>query len=381
MQATKKRTAISAFLDATASEKGKSLKGEGTPKPRGESNLFMESLFTRHPIKTPTPLTKEMMLPGVAKESYTVQQNPFFAAAGEVNTVPVLDVNIKHSGTECKPNERLLQVVRYGRVYKRKSPSYRLSRIRVNAPPGMRYCRFCEDFQPLDAFYSHIKRYVCRKHHSERVFNADNQRNATDVTTRMAADAWADLAGVRDVLGYANVNFDRSDIRELVIHSGLPWGIQPRVLPIDPSKPMRPRNVAVVSSITFQHLVALYKHTCSPALFIAHVQRCNLLPHNFDPGWPDHPFHDPTYSRVDIDVGPMLLEEVREGLGPCVDRTRLEAIMETEPAAPWHGSPERVLPAAICTRARIELNERRQKSEDKKRRREDAATTGKKKSK
>ena len=38
-----------------------------------------------------------------------------------------------------------------------------------HAGTGFRFCKICNDILPLDKFYTHIKRYVCRAHHYERV--------------------------------------------------------------------------------------------------------------------------------------------------------------------------------------------------------------------
>ena len=336
-------------------------------------NVFLESLFVRAPIQAPvtssalapeddlSTMTKEDIMRRTAADPHTLlaavmrmrerQQNPYFAEKGEENKLPAPDANHHHFGEPCKANERMLQVTRYGRVYKRKSPSLYIRNIKPNAPPGTRYCRFCEDFRPLDEFYTHIKRYVCRMHHKHRVWNSDSARvklYPVDGTV-----AWLDLSMVRGLFGYHALNYDRGDMRALIIHAGLPWGLQPRLLPIDPSLPMRPRNVAAVSLPTFRMLVQIFQHTCSRALWIAHVQRCNLFPPNMDVGWPERPFHDPTYRRADIDVGPLLMQENEAGLGECVDRSNMELLIQREAEAPWTGVP--VVAVATAMRGRLTL--------------------------
>ncbi len=264
-----------------------------------------------------------------------------------------MDLNRQHFGTHKDGDARVQQVARYGRLYKRKAPSARLWKAtRGNAPPGMRFCRYCEDFIPLDRFYTPIKRYVCRRHHMEQVWAAEDKRIAVDPTVAISNDAWIDLTIVRSMFGYDSVNFSCGDMRMLMIHSGVPWGIQPRALPIDPSLPMRPRNVAIVSHMTFSLILELYQHTCSRALYIAHVQRCNLLPSNLDVSWPDNPFQSHTYRRVDIDVGPLLMSEIEHGLAECVDRSVMETLMASEPSAPWCEGDAQVLPACVAMRTR-----------------------------
>jgi hypothetical protein len=98
--------------------------------------------------------------------------------------------------------------------------------------------------------------------------------------------------------------------------------------------------------------IRLYQHTCSRALYIAHVQRCNLLPPHLDVSWPDSPFRDPAYRRVDIDVGPLLIEESQNGLAECVDRSVMATLLNAEPPAPWCEGQSQTLPACVAMRVR-----------------------------
>ena len=387
-------TALHAFIRAPPSSavdappKTKEADDEG-----GEDSAppsFLETLFVRTPIQAPSaavvaaggvdePLTKEDIARQTAADPRTLlaavmrarerPQNPHFAALGEAHEVPQPDATHHHHGAPCAPNEKLLQVTRYGRVYKRKQPAMYIHTIKPNSPPGMRYCRFCQDHRPLDEFYTHIKRYVCRKHHTQRVVRTQYARCSNDngKVKDACSDAWAELSEARALFGYAAVNYDRSDMRALIIHAGVPWGLQPRMLPIDPAQPLRPRNVAIVARETFRMLVKLYEHTCSRALYIAHVQRCNLLPPHMDVGWPERPFHDPFYQRVDIDVGPLLQEEIAKGLGECVDRTHMEMLIASEPPAPWCGEGMPLPTLAAAMRARLQTAEKKKQARAKER--------------
>ena len=59
---------------------------------------------------------------------------------------------------------REIYVARYGKIYKRKAPSP-TNCIKLNCAPGLRYCKLCDAHKPLVAFYTAVKRYVCRKCH------------------------------------------------------------------------------------------------------------------------------------------------------------------------------------------------------------------------
>jgi len=197
--------------------------------------------------------------------------NPLFREAGEKPITPVHPRTIDHNGASCGPKERVIQVARYGRVYKRKVPWQNFCALKKLTPPGMRYCKFCEAFLPLSAFYTHIARFVCRYHHRTRVRSTELKRWERDPTRGIATEMWFALADVRHYLGYYHVNFDYMDMRALVIHCGIPFSMRPRVLPIDPSLPLRPRNVAIVTKRCFDLIIQTYTSMCSRALFIAQV--------------------------------------------------------------------------------------------------------------
>ena len=61
-------------------------------------------------------------------------------------------------------------VARYGKIYKRKAPSP-TNCIKLQCAPGFRYCKLCDTHKPLSAFYTAVKRYVCRKCHKVRTAN------------------------------------------------------------------------------------------------------------------------------------------------------------------------------------------------------------------
>ena len=196
-------------------------------------------------------------------------------------------------------------VARYGRIYKRKAHS-RVGYSQIPCPPGHRYCKECQKPMPLDKFYKNVKRYICRHHHYLRVNKRFKERVLTSDFEKMAEIAWLDLFRVCPILGYAKAEYDRCDIKHLVINTKIPLSILPRAVPIDPSIPMRPRNVAIVSSANMSLLLKLYVMTCSRAQYILLVQSVNLLPLNADAGVPWAPYHNEEYIRQDIDVGPIL---------------------------------------------------------------------------
>jgi hypothetical protein len=263
---------------------------------------------------------------------------------------------VEHHGVPCAPNETIIQVARYGRIYKRKNNAQHPRNFYSRAPEGTRFCRFCKGFLPLCAFYTHIRRYVCKRHHAERKYATETIRITADIVTDVLVAMLDELQNSADILGYPYGTFSEQDIRSLMIHTGIPFSMSVRIMPIDPSIPMRPRNVAIVGTQTCKLIMKCYSHMCSPALYIASVQRCNLIPRNMDPLWPQNPLHDPDYRRVDIDTGPLLLAELQGGDATldCVDRTRMETLIEAEPPAPWIQYAETHVPLTIAMRSRIE---------------------------
>ena len=109
--------------------------------------------------------------------------------------------------------------------------------------------------------------------------------------------------------GYFKVQFDSTTIKDIVTSADIPWELFPCACPIDPSLPMRPRNVAILSRTAYSLLLQIWKHSCSRGVYIAFVQRCNLVPPRFDVAFPLCPYADESYLRPIIDVAPILLEE------------------------------------------------------------------------
>jgi hypothetical protein len=205
-------------------------------------------------------------------------------------------------------NSDVWYIARYGRIYKRKAPS-KVGYSHIPCPPGHRYCKECKKPIPLDKFYTNVKRYICRHHHYLRVNKRFRERVLTSDYEKMAEIAWLDLFRLCPMLGYAKADYDRHDIKDLVINTKIPLSVAPRAVPIDPSIPMRPRNVAIVSSANMSILLKVFVMSCSRAQYILLVQSCNLLPTNADAGVPWAPYQNPNYTRQDIDVIPLLEKE------------------------------------------------------------------------
>lgn len=72
-----------------------------------------------------------------------------------------------------------------------------------------------------------------------------------------AENAWLELMSLRRLFGFSSVEYDRHDIMDLVTHANIPLAVQPRAVPIDPTKQMRPRNVAIVRQVSLFHTIHL----------------------------------------------------------------------------------------------------------------------------
>jgi len=289
-------------------------KKECTIQKKKETNSFLESLFFQTPIASnfgeiktisapPSSSTYTTSLPAASLDDGTV-----IVDANKIDVqqqhVPLEKKEILHYGEKCGPNERVIQVARYGRIYKRKAPNGIGPRAECfKAPPGKRFCKMCGGFLPLDAFYTSVKRFVCRYHHHWRVRQTQIRRKEPK------EKLWVYLTKRLQWMGYEHVSFDVIDMDSIVKHASIPAFLKPVIVPIDPSRPMRPRNVAVVSSYTYQIIFQTFQVTLSRALYVTSVQRSNLLPPNFDTGWPDDPWHDPAYRRCDLDAGELFASE------------------------------------------------------------------------
>ena len=243
---------------------------------------------------------------------------PIITTSSCVDPIPPKNIDNDVAMEDIKPhstmtslttkNSDVWYIARYGRIYKRKAPS-KVGYSHIPCPPGHRYCKECKKPIPLDKFYTNVKRYICRHHHYLRVNKRFRERVLTSDYEKMAEIAWLDLFRLCPMLGYAKADYDRHDIKDLVINTKIPLSVAPRAVPIDPSIPMRPRNVAIVSSANMSILLKVFVMSCSRAQYILLVQSCNLLPTNADAGVPWAPYHNPNYIRQDIDVVPILEKE------------------------------------------------------------------------
>jgi hypothetical protein len=230
---------------------------------------------------------------------------PFAASTTASAACPAVVAKPKTTG------DKEIFVARYGKIYKRKAPSP-LNCIKLNCAPGLRYCKLCDTHKPLVAFYTSVKRYVCRKCHKNRVSVRLKERVLADRTAAKTNDIWFRLSAARIWFGYPKIQFDSTTIRDIIENAQIPWEINPKACPIDPALPMRPRNVAVLSGKAFEVLIQLWKHTCSRANFIAFVQKCNMVPPRFDVAFPCDAFHDVNYVRPIIDIAPILKQELTD---------------------------------------------------------------------
>ena len=118
-------------------------------------------------------------------------------------------------------------------------------------------------------------------------------------------------------------------LQDIIIHAQIPWDVCPMPCPIDPSLPMRPRNVAILSSRSYSLLMRLWRFTCSRGSYMSFVQRCNLIPPRFDVAFPCDAYHNKLYLRPIIDVGPILLKE-QENLQCSLDGSHHDSILELQ---------------------------------------------------
>lgn len=208
-----------------------------------------------------------------------------------------------------KDKEVFTNISRYGRIYKRKKPSQSLGHLGQRCPPGTRYCTHCRAPQPLEAFYTQSRRYICRKHHYERVKARIIMRFSEEELAYVADNAWLRVQKCWPLLGSKRLNYDAHDFMDLLSTLAIPLAMDPIFVPIDPARPLRPRNVAIITRTQLNLLVRIAENTSSRVQHIMFVQACNLVPRNADVGIPWNPFHDPDYQRVDIDLVPIIEAE------------------------------------------------------------------------
>jgi len=150
---------------------------------------------------------------------------------------------------------------------------------------------------------------VCKFHHYQMVYKRTQERFARCNFEKCAMHAWVELFYLCPLLGYHKVEYDRHDIKDLLINTKIPLQCTPRAVPINPTLPLRPRNLAIITHQNVTLLVKIYAQSCSVAQYIMFVQCCNLVPTNADVGRPWDPYHNPNYVREEINVIPLLEKE------------------------------------------------------------------------
>jgi len=237
---------------------------------------------------------------------------------------------------------RDMTVARFGRVYKRKAPS-KMGYQCVSQIEGYRYCKFCNANLPLAAFYVTQKRYVCRRHHYLRVVLRTKEVAQSNVYFRLAKQAWIKLDNAKFLLGYDKLRYDIGDIQQIFTHLSKVIPIEkmePLCVPRDYSLPMRPANVAVISSSAFYLALKFLDFMPCRPFYVAFVQRANLVPKNFDVGNPEKPFHDPSYIRKEYNLGTLFAEF--EALNLPIehkDNDVIQELMEKD-KVPWRDCEE-----------------------------------------
>lgn len=203
-------------------------------------------------------------------------------------------------------------VPRYGKIYKRKAQG-NLGYKCLQPVEGYRFCKFCNANLPLTAFYATTKRYVCRRHHYLRVVKNIYDRAKKDDCFYLACHAKRKLACFKYQLGYDKIKYDVSDIAKILNHLSKLIPIKqlhPVCVPIDYTLQLCAKdNIAVISCRAFTLLMRLHEFVPYKALYIAYVQRMNLIPLNFDTQYLKDPYHDPEYRRKQIDVSALFSSE------------------------------------------------------------------------
>jgi len=275
--------------------------------PMAETSLqkFMKAFPSQHRAPSSAPPSTAPNNNEVMGSFFLI--NPITMPFANQTPTPSITTTVKAAAPKVLP-DREIYVARYGKIYKRKAPSP-MNGIKMNSPPGCQYCKLCDTHKPMVAFYTATKRYVCRSCHANRVARRLKERLRESVAERRSMDAWTRLCFDRIWFGYTKLQFDSTTIKDIITSADIPWELCPCACPIDPSLPMRPRNVAILSRTAYQLVLQLWKHSCSRGIYIMFVQRCNLVPPRFDVAFPSHPYGDEAYVRPLIDVAPILLEE------------------------------------------------------------------------
>jgi hypothetical protein len=249
--------------------------------------------------------TQDMLSSTKVSAFFTVRSQPISAPIiHEIQPLPD-DEKIDYTKSLVEQGSlKEIKIARFDRIYKRKVPS-KLGYQCIQKIEGYRFCKFCNANLPLSAFYTSYKRYVCRRHHYLRVRKRLQEASNENAMVSHACKCWFYLNDRKFMMGYDKLRYDLGDIRQIFTHlqSVIPiHKLNPVVVPIDYTQPLRPRNIAIISQKAFGTMINLMKFAPHRPIYVAFVQHLNLVPINFDVGFPKDPYHDPEYRRQDIDI-------------------------------------------------------------------------------
>jgi hypothetical protein len=134
-----------------------------------------------------------------------------------------------------------------------------------DAPGGLRYCRECHAFIPVDRFYNGRRRYICKSHFSVKLAKIDktimdksvtNDKPVMDVR-RVWRYFWLDS---KACFGQKKVGMTTNEVHQLFDRKNLIPGVEWRLVPLDPVGEWGVGNMTIVSKAARKSLVRVYSN-------------------------------------------------------------------------------------------------------------------------
>ena len=105
-------------------------------------------------------------------------------------------------------------------------------------PGGLRFCRLCDMYLPVEKFYTgRVRRFECRMHALERAKRYRRDRKGSDPAKMVVARVWHALyMDAKAIYNRRRAGLSQSDVRAMFWEMGVEPGLGWRVVPRDPTE-------------------------------------------------------------------------------------------------------------------------------------------------
>jgi hypothetical protein len=152
-------------------------------------------------------------------------------------------------------------------------------------PVDHRWCNDCDDYRPLNEFYTINKSHCCKKHMSLRsvlymnkLKEFPDKNNLGRIWKFAYEDNRAFFADTNPSSLKKSPHLKKHEIQHFFKQADVNITEFTRLAPIDPSKPISVKNACIVSLPTRLALLAIWKHTRSSSFYSVALESQRIKP-------------------------------------------------------------------------------------------------------